>query len=556
MTGQLPTATSRIFISYRRMDAAVAASWLFDRLTEHFGPGRVFMDVDSIAAGDEFVEAIAEAVGACAILLALIGDRWLTATDDQGRPRLENAADLVRLEIEAALTQGVRVIPVLVGAPMPGAASLPPSLVQLAYRQAFELSPGHLSSDISRLLTELDRSIGRAQPAAVTPAAGPAGAGPPSAPGPVVDGPDVEAPVVNMAPVQVPAPRRVRRRGVLALGVIAALLVAGGVAAAFSFRATPAVRSHLHPMTFVAFGTAPFTPLSVAFSPGGKLLAIGTQKGGKTPERSYLWNMAGRAKAVILRDPQGNSANAIQFSPDGATLAVGDGNGTTYLWNPTTRSVVAMLADPHGEGVESVAYSPDGIVLAAGDYNGNTYLWDVAASKLIATLPEAGLKNQIDSVAFNSAGTMLAVGDNNGSTYLWDLTTRKPIATLTDPVAGRDVDAVAFSPDGMTLVTSDDAGWIFLWDLATGKVIARLHDPNSMGADTIAFGPKGNLLAAGDANGSTYVWDLTTRAIVATLPDPGRRGVNAIAFSPDGSTLAAADNDGKTYLWQLDIPGS
>jgi WD40 repeat protein len=555
MTGQVPTATSRIFISYRRMDAAVAASWLFDRLTEHFGPGRVFMDVDSIAAGDEFVEAIAEAVGACAILLALIGDRWLSATDEQGEPRLDNPADLVRLEIEAALRQGVRVIPVLVGAPMPGAASLPPSLVQLAYRQAFELSPAHLSSDISRLLTELDRSIGRAQPAAVTPAASQAGAGPSSAPGRAIDGPDIEAPVVNMAPGQVPAPRRFRRRGVLALGVVAALLVAGGVAAAFNFRATPAVRSHLHPTTFVAFGSAPYVPQSVAFSPDGKVLAIGAQKG-SDGERSYLWNVAGRAKADILRDPQGTSANAIQFSPDGGTLAVGDGNGTTYLWNLTTRSVLAMLADPHGEGVESVAYSPDGIVLAAGDFNGNTYLWDVAAGKLIATLPEAGPKNQIDSVAFNSAGTMLAVGDNNGSTYLWDLTTRKPIATLTDPVAGGDVDAVAFSPDGITLITSDDAGSIFLWDLATDKVIARLHDPNSTGADTIAFGPKGNLLAAGDANGSTYVWDLTTRAIVAALPDPGRRGVNAVAFSPDGSTLAAGDNDGKTYLWQLDIPGS
>jgi Tol biopolymer transport system component len=556
MTDQVPTATSRIFISYRRMDAAVAASWLFDRLTEHFGQGRVFMDVDSIAAGDEFVEAIAEAVGGCAVLLALIGDRWLTAADDQGRPRLENAADLVRLEIEAALTQGVRVIPVLVGAPMPGAASLPPSLAQLAYRQAFELSPGHLSSDISRLLTELDRSIGRAQPAAALSAASPAGAGPPSAPGPAIDGPDVEAPVVNTAHGQVPVPRRFRRRGVLALGVVAALLVAGGVAAASSFRATPAVRSHLHPMTFVAFGTAPFTPLSVAFSPGGKVLAIGTQKGGNGPERSYLWDMAGRVKAVILTDPHGIGANAVQFSPDGDTLAVGDGNGTTYLWGLTTRSIVAALADPHGEGVESVAYSPDGIVLAAGDFNGNTYLWDVAAGKLTATLSEVGPRSQIDSVAFNSAATVLAVGDNNGNTYLWDLTTRKTTATLTDPVAGHDVDAVAFSPDGMTLVTSDDTGWIFLWDLATRKVIARLHDPNSIGADTIAFSPTGGLLAAGDSNGSTYVWDLTTRAIVATLPDPGRRGVNAVTFSPDGSTLAAGDNDGKTYLWQLDIPGS
>ena len=105
---------SRIFISYRREETAYAAGWLYDRLHEHFGGSQVFKDVDSIPLGDDFVEAITRAVGSCDVLLALIGDRWLTVADERDHRRLDDSDDFVRLEIEAALARDVRVIPVLV----------------------------------------------------------------------------------------------------------------------------------------------------------------------------------------------------------------------------------------------------------------------------------------------------------------------------------------------------------------------------------------------------------------------------------------------------------
>ena len=110
----------RIFISYRRDETAYAAGWLYDRLAEHYGGGQVFKDVDSIELGDDFVEVINGAVGSCDVLLALVGDEWLTITDAGGRRRLDDPHDFVRLEIEAALARNVRVIPILVdGARMP-----------------------------------------------------------------------------------------------------------------------------------------------------------------------------------------------------------------------------------------------------------------------------------------------------------------------------------------------------------------------------------------------------------------------------------------------------
>ena len=93
----------RIFISYRRDDTAYPAGWLFDRLVERFGAEQIFKDVDSIELGDDFVEVLNEAVGSTDVLLALIGDKWLTVTGEEGARRLDDPDDFVRLEIEAEL---------------------------------------------------------------------------------------------------------------------------------------------------------------------------------------------------------------------------------------------------------------------------------------------------------------------------------------------------------------------------------------------------------------------------------------------------------------------
>ena len=119
MTVSAPGAAGSIFISYRREDTAWPADRLSGQLEEHFGQDQVFRDVQSIQPGDNFVETITTAlegcaVLCCAVLLALIGKQWLKITGEDGRRRLENPGDIVRLEIQEALARGIRVIPVLI----------------------------------------------------------------------------------------------------------------------------------------------------------------------------------------------------------------------------------------------------------------------------------------------------------------------------------------------------------------------------------------------------------------------------------------------------------
>lgn len=155
-----PVARGRIFISYRREEAAYPANWLYSLLTEHFGERHVFMDVDDIEPGANFVDVINAAVASTEVMLALIGDRWLAVTDADGKRRIDDPVDFVRLEIEAALARSIRVIPILVnGARMPRAGDLPASVEALAYRQALELSAHRFQLDLGRLLKALDNTL-------------------------------------------------------------------------------------------------------------------------------------------------------------------------------------------------------------------------------------------------------------------------------------------------------------------------------------------------------------------------------------------------------------
>ena len=156
MSDPAPALAGRVFISYRREETAYPAGWLYDRLVEHFD-GEVFKDIDSIELGEDWVEAISGAVASCDVMLALIGDEWLAITDENGRRRLDDPSDFVRVEIETALNRHVRVIPILVdGAQMPRATELPSGLAPLVRRQAMELSPARFDFDTRRLLDVLD----------------------------------------------------------------------------------------------------------------------------------------------------------------------------------------------------------------------------------------------------------------------------------------------------------------------------------------------------------------------------------------------------------------
>jgi hypothetical protein len=138
--GERGSRPPRIFVSYRRDDTAPYAGRLYDALTEHFGDANVFMDVDTIALGTDFTAAIDRALASCDAVVTLIGRSWLDATGADGRRRLDDPTDVLRLELERALSGALVVVPTCVqGAALPTEEQLPPTLAPLARRQGIEL---------------------------------------------------------------------------------------------------------------------------------------------------------------------------------------------------------------------------------------------------------------------------------------------------------------------------------------------------------------------------------------------------------------------------------
>src|SRR5438270_4058731 len=117
---------AKIIVSYRRADSTAIAGRIFDRLVARYGEDSVFMDVDNIPFGTDFRTHIRNELLRSDILVAVIGPRWLGTAAD-GKSRLDDEADPVRVEVETAFKHGVPVLPILIdGAAMPGADQLPP----------------------------------------------------------------------------------------------------------------------------------------------------------------------------------------------------------------------------------------------------------------------------------------------------------------------------------------------------------------------------------------------------------------------------------------------
>jgi hypothetical protein len=354
-----------IFISYRRDDAAGYAGRLYDLLAARFHPQHVFMDVDTIEPGADFVQVIQDAVGRCDALLAIIGPGWLDAVDHTGRRRLDDPNDFVRLEIEAALHREVRVVPILVqGAEMPGPGDLPEPLVALSRRNALEMSHGRWHADAARLVAVLDkmeeakakgseRSIApQSAPTPSMPDAGSADVVPP------VEGTGAES--ERKGPVS--------RRLMALAGIGAAFMVGGGLVAAAVFGWIPASSPSPTPQASAsAIGRTACPPLPGTSDAAPGRMAFSSTRGGGGPELYSLDLASGRID-LLMPNALGDSYRDGDpvWSPDGSKIAFvrksGAGEDDIWILAVEEGRQTQVTRDPAADS--QPAWSPDGQWLA------------------------------------------------------------------------------------------------------------------------------------------------------------------------------------------------
>lgn len=155
----LPKRKPKVFVCYRRDDSGGYAGRIYADLVRHFGKKQIFLDINTIAGGDDFPKVTEKYLGSCDIFIGVIGKRWLTISDGDTR-RLEKPDDFVRREIAGALNRQIPIIQVLVqGASSLSQQSLPPELEALAHRQAVEISDSRWEFDIKQLINRIEEAL-------------------------------------------------------------------------------------------------------------------------------------------------------------------------------------------------------------------------------------------------------------------------------------------------------------------------------------------------------------------------------------------------------------
>ena len=271
---------------------------------------------------------------------------------------------------------------------------------------------------------------------------------------------------------------------------------------------------------------------SVAFSPDGKLLACS----------SHTVEIYDAATGTLLRTLPGYAGHDVRlaFSPDGSTLAATDNNQTVQFWDVATwkhwspqKSDLPVPPPPGNDGFapdSQLAFSPDGATLARGELDGSIRLWNARTGALIGKLDESA-----SSLGFTPDGARL-VSAGRGELRVWNLLTKQ-----VERRARESHGPLRISQDGQYVVCSRASGLSIL-QLPDLNVVRTLRGHRET-VYCVNFSHDGKILATASWDGTVKLWQVATGQELFTVPS--QVGVVwSVAFAPDDRSLAFGSSTG------------
>jgi WD40 repeat protein len=277
----------------------------------------------------------------------------------------------------------------------------------------------------------------------------------------------------------------------------------------------------------------------VAFSPEGTLLA----SCGKRPG-VCLWDATtGSLVRVLGGDDKEHLVNQVVFAPDGKVVASAGGDGTARVWDVATGKEIRRHTGT--SNCNAVAFTPDNRSLAVGDSAGYVSLYHRNTGKQrwsIAVNPD---RLPIERLAFSADSAVLACSAHS-KVRLWSTATGEECPE--SAAVPRRAYWAAWLPKSRALVLSGD-GTIQLWDSAAGMEI-HVTDGHRDSVAAAAFAPDGKTIASAGMDGTIRLWEADTGRQLHSWIAHEKRPVTGIVFLPDGKYIVSVGLDGQVRKWE------
>ncbi len=291
---------------------------------------------------------------------------------------------------------------------------------------------------------------------------------------------------------------------------------------------------------------------ALAWSPDSRMLAVSSTSDAQV----YVWDVS---TGNLVRTLRGHDSwvRSVDWSRDGRWIATGSTDLTVRVWDAETGQTVHIL-EGHTDLVGGVQFSPDSKLLASGSRDGTVRLWDSEGQQVSSfrfetpmAEPSINLRHWVTGVAWSPDGKQIAVGTTDGAARILDSATGRVLHELPGHQGFIVIQGVKYSPDGNLLATASIDSEIRLWNPATGEAIGELKGHRfQVFAITISADNK-RLLSASDEEGRLVLWDLEKREEIGSQ-NVGQGAILSLVFTPDSKVVASSGLNGNVRLHSVD----
>ncbi len=224
---------------------------------------------------------------------------------------------------------------------------------------------------------------------------------------------------------------------------------------------------------------------------------------------------------------------SIAFSPDGLLMAVGTSEQSVVIWDVTNWQIIKNLVE-NDDDVRALAFSRNGKYLASGHNHDKVHVWDTSTWKKITSIRAS---KTVNSLSFDGVSSVLAIARDDDKILLWDIKKDESYKKLKGHSG--DVKAIDYSPDGLRLASGSRDNSAIIWDAISGDKIKVLNG-HSNNVEAISYSPDGKYLVSGSNDNSIIIWDAKTGNYIDTLAGHAER-ICTLSFVPNSNILASGD---------------